>query len=265
MRRLAAAELRHATTLLQPEGWDFEVPELERLLRLGGAVGAWHDKRLVAFLSYVDLPPMRWVGNVVVSKEARGSGLGARLVQAALDAPNVGLYSVEPAVTLYARLGFVPQGQAFAFRAEEARPVKTGRADDLDAADLREVVRLDLESTGMDRRALLHELLRAYPRSVRVARRGGRLVGYGFAKTSPSVTELGPIVAEDADARDAVLDELLAATPGPYEATTMDEGAMEALLERGFHRRFRTVPMFKGAPPAWRPERLVAAAGLEKG
>ena len=262
---MTPAELPQATALLQPEGWDFEVPELERLHRLGGAVGAWDDKRLVAFLSYVDHAPVRWVGNVVVTKEARGSGLGARLVSATLDAPNVGLYSVEPAVTLYARLGFAPHGQAYSFRAEEARPLRTDRAEDLDAADLREVVRLDADATRMDRRALLHELLRAYPRSVRVARRGGRVAAYGFAKTSASVTELGPIVAVDADARDAVLDDLLAATPGPHEATTMDEGAMEALLERGFHRRFRTVPMFRGAPPAWRPERLVAAAGLEKG
>lgn len=265
VRRLAAKELRQATALLQPEGWDFEVAELERLLRLGGAVGAFEDGKLVGFLTFVDHPPIRWVGNVVVSPGQRGKGLGARLVQASLDARSVGLYSVEPAVRLYERLGFAAKGQAYAFRAEDARPVKAGRAEDLAASDLRDVVRLDAEAAGMDRRALLHELLRAYPRSVRVVRRGGRVAGYGFAKTSAALTELGPVVAEDEDARDALLDGLLASTPGPHEATTMDEGAMEALMERGFDRRFRTVPMFRGEPPAWRPERLVAAAGLEKG
>ena len=265
VRRLAAEELRQAVPLLQPEGWDFEVPELERLHRLGGAVGAFDDKRLVAFLSFVDHPPVRWVGNVVVSKEARGSGLGAQLVQATLDAPVVGLYSVEPAVGLYRRLGFADAGQAFAFRAQEPRAIRAGKADDLKAADLRDVVRLDAEATGMDRRALLHELLRAYPRTVRVARHDGRVTAFGFAKTSATVTELGPIVAEDEAARDAVLDDLLESAPGPFEATTMDEGAMEALMERGFDRRFRTVAMFKGEAPKWRVERLAAAAGLEKG
>ena len=262
---MKAEELALAPALLQPEGWDFEVPELERLHRLGGAVGAWNGERLVAFLSYVDFPPVRWVGNVVVAKEARGGGLGARLVGAALDAPVVGLYSVEPAVTLYRRLGFADAGQAFAFRAEDARPVKTGRADDLMGADLREVVRLDAEATGMDRRALLHELMRAYPEGVRIARREGRVAAFGFAKTSAGVTEIGPLVALDGASRDAVLDELLASTPGPHEATTMDEATMEALMQRGFARRFRTVPMFRGPAPAWRVERLAVAAGLEKG
>ena len=265
VRRLAAEELHEALPLLQPEGWDFEVPELERLSRLGGTLGAFDDKRLVAFLSFVDHAPVRWVGNVVVAKAQRGSGLGARLVQAALDAPAVGLYSVEPAVTLYARLGFEEAGQAFAFRAESPRAIKVGRSDELMAADLREVVRLDAEATGMDRRALLHELTRAYPRTVRVARREGRVTAYGFAKTSATVTELGPIVAEDDASRDAVLDDLLESASGPFEATTMDEAAMEALMERGFDRRFRTVTMFRGAPPKWRVERLAAAAGLEKG
>lgn len=265
VRRLAAKELHLAPALLQPEGWDFEVPELERLFRLGGAVGAFVDKRLVGFLTFVDLPPVRWVGNVVVAPDARKGGLGARLVQVALNTPTVGLYSVEPAVTLYKRLGFEEAGQAFAFRAEEARPLTTGRSDELMGADLREVVRLDAEATGMDRRALLHELMRAYPRSVRVARREGRVIAYGFAKTSASVTELGPIIAEDDASRDAVLDDLLAGTPGPHEATTMDEGAMEALMERGFHRRFRTVTMFRGKPPKWRVDKLAVAAALEKG
>ncbi|HWH08301.1 MAG TPA: hypothetical protein VNX21_03810, partial [Candidatus Thermoplasmatota archaeon] len=75
----------------------------------------------------------------------------------------------------------------------------------------------------------------------------------------------GPLVAEDDESRDAVLDELLASTPGPHEATTMDEAAMEALMERGFDRRFRTVAMFKGPAPPWRPARMAVAAGLEKG
>lgn len=266
VRALASDELEAAPALLVPEGWDFEVPELERLQRLGGTVGAFEGRALVGFLTFVDHAPVRWVGNVVVAPGARGKGVGERMVrESMLGAATVGLYSVEPAVSLYRRLGFEARGQAFAFRADEAKALSRGRAEDLAPADLREVVRLDHEATGMDRRALLQELLRAYPRTVRIVRREGRVEGYGFAKPSASVTELGPIVARTSAARDAILDDLLDTTSGPYEATTVDEGTMEALMERGFHRRFRTVTMFRGEPPAWRSEMLVAAAGLEKG
>lgn len=266
VRRLASEELIAAPPLLAPEGWDFELPELERLHRLGGAVGAFAGGALVGFLTFVDLPPVRWIGNVVVSAKHRGGGVGARMVSLALEgASSAGLYSVEPAIPLYQRLGFVGAGSAYAFRSEDAKAKTSGRALDLEAADLRGVVRLDAEATGMDRRPLLHELLRAYPRTVRVAHEAGRVVGFGFAKPSTSVTELGPIVADTPQARDAVLDALLDSAPGPYEATTMDEGMMESLMERGFHRRFRTEAMFRGAPPAWHVERLACAAGLEKG
>lgn len=264
-RLLAEDELALAPPLLQPEGWDFEQAELARLRRLGGAVGAFDGTTLVGFLTFVEHPPIRWIGNVVVSPGARGAGVGARIVQVALDgATSAGLYSVEPAITLYERLGFAPAGQAFAFHAKDARPGPGGRSDDLRASDLPEIVRMDAEATGMDRRALLHELLRAYPRTFRVVREGGRVTGYGVAKTSEQLTELGPVVATTERARDALLDDLLGDTPGPHEATTMDEGTMEALLERGFDRRFRTVAMFRGPAPTWHPERLCAAAGLEK-
>jgi GNAT superfamily N-acetyltransferase len=269
VRRLNPDELALAPSLLKPEGWDFEPEELARLHRLGGAVGALSDGKLVGFLTTHDEPPVRWIGNVVVAPDVRGSGLGARLLDEAMrgHAGTVGLYSVERAVTLYARAGFVAQGEAFLLRAETAVPKRAGRAEDLRAADLTEVVRFDRDATGMDRRALLHELVRAYPKTLRIVRRDGRVAGFGVAKTSGGGTEIGPVVARDAATRDALLDELLEAAPPPYEATALgaSPGVMEALDERGFAVRFRTIPMFRGPPPAWRPELLVAAAGLEKG
>lgn len=268
-RRLEASELDAALPLLAAEGWDFELPEIERLHRLGGAVGAFAEGTLVGFLTFVDAAPVRWIGNVVVAPGARGLGTGAALVGVALESADVaGLYSVEKAVTLYERAGFVARGEAFAHRAQAAAPKRrVTAARGITAEDGAGIVKLDRDATGMDRTEMLRALVEAYADHVRVVRERNRVVAYGIAKTSKALTELGPIIAQTPQARDAVLDALLAATPGPHEATALgqNQGALAALAERGFERKFRVVPMWRGDAPAMRVSHVAAAAALEKG
>lgn len=268
VRLLREDELPLAPPLLAPEGWAFSVDELARLRRLGGAVGAFDGPRLVGYLSFVDHGPVRWIGNVVVDASLRGRGAGARMVALACEgAPATGLYAVEKAVTLYARLGFVARGEVVAHRAAGARARGASDTQPMRRDDLPDAARLDREATGMDRAPLLRELLAAYPASARVARRAGRLDGFGFAKTSPEVTDVGPLVARDAATAEGLLDALLAATPSPHEAAAHGENgpALAALRDRGFAPAFRAVTMFRGPPPAWDPRAMALISGLEKG
>lgn len=261
-------ELDQAPALLAPEGWDFTVDELRRLHRLGGAVGAWEEGRLVGFLTFVDLPPARWVGNVVVAPGGRGRGVGARLVETAVEGhPRVGLYAVEKAVTLYERLGFKAYGGAVALRAAEAQPRRPTATDRIAKADLLAVKRFDQRQTTLDRGILLRELVQAYPASSLLVRRGDALAGYGIAKTYAGVTEIGPVVAEGGQVGEDLLDALLAATAGPHEATVLEANrrALAAFEARGFAPAFRTVLMHRGPPLPWRTAALAAAGGPEKG
>lgn len=268
VRRLDADALAHARPLLAPEGWTFETGELDRLRRLGGAVGAYDGAALVGFLSFVDTPPVRWIGNVAVAPAMRGGGIGEALVQEAVrDAPRAALYSVEKATSLYARLGFEPRGRLRALRAEAARPLAAAPTERLELTDLAEAAALDRALTGMDRAGLLRALLDAYPEHARLVRRDGRVAGYGFAKAYDDVTEVGPIVAlRDEDAA-ALLDALLDASPAPHELAVHEENtaALAAARARGFEARFVATAMFRGAPPAWDLARYHFAAGLEKG
>lgn len=265
VRRLRSDELKLALPLLAPEGWSFEVSELERLWRLGGAVGALDGDALVGFLSFLDTPPHRWIGNVVVSPAARGSGVGARILAEAMrGAPRCALYSVEKAVPLYLRAGFAPQGETFAMRADAPRPA----SDDAQRAftdDVPQMAALERELLGMDRSALLDALVDAYP--ARLVRRQGKVVAFGVAKTYADVTEVGPIVARDPADAARVLDSLLWAANGPCEMAVPGANAAAVALakERGFTTAFRTIPMFLGEPPAWSLAAYYAAAGLEKG
>lgn len=265
VRRLLADELKLAQPLLAPQGWSLEVPELERVWRLGGAVGAFDGGALRGFLHFLDTPPLRWIGNVVVDAAARGSGIGARMVaEATRGAARCALYSVEQAVPLYLRAGFSPQGEVFAMRAERATPA-TDDAQHAFGEDVAQMAALDKELLGMDRAALLDALVDACP--ARLVRRGGDVVAFGVAKTYADVTEIGPVVArEPADAA-RVLDSLLAASDGPHEMAVpgANAAALAHARARGFARAFRTVPMFRGEPPAWSLASYHAAAGLEKG
>lgn len=261
VRRLATDELPLAVPLLAPEGWSLEPPELVRLESLGGAVGAFEGGRLVGFLTFIDTPPYRWIGNVAVSPAVRGRGVGARIVAEAMrGADRTALYSVEKAVTLYERAGLRIAGELHALRAEHARPGDE-QADELARADVADAVALDRAATGMDRGALLRALLDVHPG--RAVRRGGRTVAFGIAKTYYDVTEIGPVVAERPEDAWAVVDSLVRETPGPHDAAVHALGA--GWTERGFTPMFRAIPMFAGGAPSWDLARYHAAAGLEKG
>lgn len=262
--RLSPDELHDALPLLAPEGWSFETSELARLASLGGAVGAREEGRLVGFLTFIDTPPYRWIGNVAVDASRRGRGIGALLLQEAIrDADRVALYSVEKAVSLYERAGLAASGSLHAMRATSARPSSipyagVQAARDVDVAD---VLALDREVTGMDRARLLRSLLATYP--ARVVRHHGRLLGFAVAKTYADVTEIGPVVAQTSHAAWGLVDDLVRATTGPHDiaANSLTRDAER----RGFVPMFRAIPMFRGPPPAWDLARYHAAAGLEKG
>lgn len=261
IRRLRADELALAQPLLTPEGWSLDAHDLARLHTLGGAVGAFDAGRLVGFLTFLDTPPYRWIGNVAVASTTRGQGIGGRMVEEAMrGATRTALYSVEKAVSLYARAGFVPQGSLTSMRAEDARP-SDGRAAPFEAADLADALALDREAAGMDRERLLRALMTDFPAFS--LRRDGRLVGFAVAKTYPDVTEIGPVVAVARADAWTLVDEVLRRTRGPHDLALHRPGP-EALA-RGFHATFRPIPMFHGGGPSWDLERYHAAAGLEKG
>lgn len=264
VRRLSEEELPLARPLLEPEGWALDPADLARLHALGGAVGAFDGARLVGFLTHVDTPPYRWIGNVAVDATARGRGVGAALVaQARRDAERVALYSVEKAVTLYERAGLVAHGTLHAMRATRPKPSSIPYAGvrPAGADDLPEMSALDREVTGMDRGRLLRALVAAHP--ARVVHHHGRLLGFGVAKVYADVTEIGPVVAQTAHAAWGIIDDILRATQGPHDIA-LHRPADEA-RRRGFVPTFQATPMFRGGAPAWDLSRYHAAAGLEKG
>lgn len=277
MRPLAARDVPWATRLLNDEGWAFTEEEIARLLTLGGGVVVEDGGAPRGLLTLVTHAKVAWIGNVAVEKASRGRKLGAALVEAALaratsrGCKTVGLYSVLPAVSLYARAGFREAGDVASF-AGTARPGPLPRAvRPLTPELLREAAKLDALAFGDDRSRMLATLVGAYPETSFAFPEKGRLRGFVIVKASTRGSEIGPLVtrAGDSVALSTLLDAAVASPPvGDLEcgAHRANAAALAELALRGFRERFPAKAMFWGAAGhEGDPLAVGAVAGMEKG
>ncbi|HEV8359654.1 MAG TPA: GNAT family N-acetyltransferase [Candidatus Thermoplasmatota archaeon] len=224
---LEERDLEGAAALLAQEGWTFTSRELARVLATGPglSVKAEGGGALTGMVMVARHGALAWIGNVVVAPDQRGQGLGEGLVQAALariDAAGLGttkLCSVPKAQTLYARLGFRPEGDVHTWGKFHDRPTRRPvEAEVLLPHHLAELAALDRRAFGADRRALLELLLRDYPDTGVGVREADKLVGYAFLKHGAEGSELGPMVMGE---------------PSPALAAQLLDGALGFRLQGG--------------------------------
>ena len=229
---LGADDLDGALALSAEAGWNQDAADWSLMLRLGSGFAVRDGSRLVATAIALPYPPaFGWVSMVLVHAPYRRQGLATRLVERATAAlTGAGLLPVLDATPagaeVYGRMGFVPVEQLARWRGTGAGDVPatergiTARVRELDAA-----------AFGADRSAVLGDLEdRPAPVAVLSAD------GYLLSRTGRTATQLGPLVARDADTAVALLERGLAAVTGsvvidvPERATAV----AEQLTARGF-------------------------------
>ncbi|MHB8604515.1 MAG: GNAT family N-acetyltransferase [Thermoplasmatota archaeon] len=278
VRALTQADAPVAVDLTNAEGWAFDEADIARLLTVGGGVVAEEAHRVLGLLTLVHYSALSWIGNVVVRPGARGRGVGAALVDGALaaarahGATTVGLYSVLPAISLYARAGFRPAGETVSFHGRAASGSSPGPGVvPFPDTRVRTVARFDAPLFGDDRSRLLAALVRAYPDTSFLFERARKVAGFVIAKPGAKGAEIGPLVTrtDDTEAIAALLDAALGSLPaGSVEVGTRAENAtaIAALRARGFEEQFRARTMWWGATGHEGDARAQAAVGgLEKG
>jgi hypothetical protein len=145
-------------------------------------------------------------GMIIVAKSAQGRGHGARLMDALLAAAHprtIALNSTAEGLALYerrgfARVGVVHQHQGVPTGRHETPPPSLVRT--MASSDLEAIAHLDRESTGWERRRMLHRLIQIGDGHVLL--RDGRPRGYAISRLFGRGHVIGPVVAESpADAR----------------------------------------------------------------
>jgi predicted N-acetyltransferase YhbS len=214
----------------------------------GHLLVAEKDGVIVGTGASVGFGPTGWIGGIAVAPEARGSGLGRTLTEAAIDAlgPRETFLLLASAAgrPIYEKLGFEAESSYRSFwTPPDAVPIP-GDTRLLTAADRDAVLALDADATG-EQRTLAVDV---------------GLIG-GIATPDLSAVALRPpwparpILARDPTAGAALLAAVL--EPGMRLAVPeRNAPALAALLAHGCAEGPSVLRMRRGAPVAWRPDEL---------
>ncbi len=263
----STAELQPIAKIYREVGFRPDlVDDLGFLRSLGGTVfAATAGTEVVGASSCLTFGSTGWIGGVAVTAAHRGSGLGTRLTEAAMQTLRDGgvetlaLHATAKARSIYERLGFAA-GSDFVELSAGADPLtppeahlRPGTADDLDAERA-----LDRTATGEDRGRLLSAL---WPHNALVAVDGDRVVGFALPQGRSSA---GAVVAVDQAAGEALL---AASTCGraepPHVGTSVRHERLLALLQAaGYVETLRTTRMHHGPAPVFVPEQIFATFNL---
>jgi GNAT superfamily N-acetyltransferase len=218
-----------------------------------------------------------WVSMVLVLPEHRRKGYATRLLRAAqaqsvksrftlvLDATPAGR-------AVYAREGF-RDCWGFARLALEQGARNAGAADargvrPLEARDWPRLLALDAPAFGASREPVLRALAARLPQAALVCEREERIEGYLLGRDGREARQLGPLVARDAQAAQALLQAALPRVAAPLYLDLVDReaGLRDWLEARGFAFQRPFTRMVYGAQRAPGDERLVfCPAGPELG
>ena len=237
------------------------------------------DGRLVA--TAATLPHGRdfgWISMVLVTASERRRGLARWLLRRCMDdliaGGRVPLLDATPAGrTVYVGLGFQdcwtmrrliahsrPPSQDKTYTDAEVRPIE--------AQDWPTIAALDQPVFGADRTDLLHRLAARLPVAALVTVRGGRIAGYLFGRDGRTLSQLGPLVAEDEGVARSLLSHAIANVPAPLAVDLPDRHAALGgwLGTLGFNAERPLTRMVHGRSTAFDDTaRLFAIAGPELG
>lgn len=261
--RLTGADIEAASAISARFGWPHRPEDWAINVRLGEGL-AWRDAgRVLGTLMLFPLDRGHvMLGEVQVSPEAQGRGIGRRLMEAALEqagAHSLMLLTRAEGAGLYRRLGFVPagaveqwQGRVAAFAPRPARALQPSDRD--------EVLAMDAKALGVHRRSMLDTLLGLGPGVIEPA------AGFALSRPFGHGSVIGPVVARGEDAAQRLVAGLL--QPG-FQRIDVPAGLTHLptwLHAAGLHRVGRVEVMVRGPwPPGGEGMRRFALASQSMG
>jgi GNAT superfamily N-acetyltransferase len=280
-RALDKADLTSAVALSTEAGWNQISADWQIFLEFGSAVGLFraHGKLIATAATIPYSGRFAWISMLLVSSSERRKGLARWLLShcverlqknnllPVLDATSAGrsVYSrfgFRDAWSMRRLVGRVPLTQCIDF---EPGGLTVRR---LKATDWPQVIEYDAQVFGADRGTLLHHLAERLPAATMVAEHKGHFAGFLLGRNGRVMNQLGPLIAESADAARALL---LGAFTAVRTELSIDVPERHAavgdwLVELGMGvERPLTRMVFGENAPFDQGDRLFAIAGPELG
>ncbi len=229
----------------------------------GGFV-AEKDDHVVGTVAYLRYDSLAWIAMMLVDPQERGAGIGAQLLQAALDvlsgAECIGLDATPAGEPLYRRFDFVeayPIVRLAATARTSPRESGSRRMTPGDMSALR-----DREVFGADRSRLLTSLFHRAPECAWILNDS-----HCFGRPGRLYHQLGPVVAANRSAAQDMVARCCSELGGRrvvIDVPRFDEEWLSWLKSIGFVEERPLLRMFRrGHRHPGRPERQYAIAGPE--
>jgi GNAT superfamily N-acetyltransferase len=259
LKEMSQQDCDFAAALSQEVGWPHRAEDWRFLLSLGRGLGAWTNGRLAGTALWWSYQGHARIGMVIVDPALHRSGIGRKLVQAVLDEiaePTIILNSTLAGEALYRSLGFSPVGTIVQHQGSSVSippvPLRAGeRIRPLGRQDAPVLAALDAEAMGTERAHVIGPLIEAG--EAVLLDEGGRTVGFALCRRFGRGKLIGPVIARDSAAAQALIAYWLGLNAGQFVRVdvTGESGLSPWLDELGLMRVPEVITMMRGPrPPA---------------
>lgn len=281
IRRMGQKDQQAVLDLINAEGWEYHISEIERILLVdpSNSIVACSGETVVGATT-VALTGRRCVlGHVVVRQGWRNKSIGKMMMDDlaqkmdALGVQSMEAFAVPAAVPFYKRHGYrsveeIDTYDKYLTDADIAGIASREGIRVLRDADLDAIRRLDEEVTGFERVNILRRVMGEFPGAGRGLFDGGEMTAFFLSRVNPIMNDLGPWVMARPDCEQGEL--LLRSILGGMKAGQRALGGVsmnnsvvrEIFLGLGFkaiHKAYRMMRS-KGALEPFRPGMMTLGA-----
>jgi GNAT superfamily N-acetyltransferase len=205
-------DIAHGLRLCRASNWNQLDADWRFFLDYGGASLAAQDGAVVGSVAWLPFgDDFAWLSMMLVDPASRRSGIGSRLMEAALEAlqgRHVRLDATPAGEPMYRRFGFHGEYSLARTKVASGETVWPG-VRRMEEGDLPEILARDREVFGADRSALLRELFLRAPDLAWISRGA-----YCFGRPGYLFPQIGPVVAADGEGARQLVETCLAHHPG---------------------------------------------------
>ncbi|WP_028136952.1 GNAT family N-acetyltransferase [Bradyrhizobium japonicum] len=274
IRNLRPEEISLAIDWAAAEGWNpgrydaacFAIPDAQ-----GFFVGEIDDKpaATVSCVNYDDR--FAFLGFYIVRADLRGSGHGLRIWNTAIAHAGsrvIGLDGVVAQQHNYRKSGFQLAYANIRYGGDVTAPVKPPA--DVVALGTIPFALVEADDTTVfpaRRSAFLRAWINAPGHVGRALLRDGKLAAWGVIRPCRTGSKIGPLVADDRTAADAIVQALLASVDGEVflDVPAVNREAIALAETLGLKPVFETARMYTGAIPPLRIDRIFGVCSFELG